>query len=115
MVSIDTIQFCNQIGDQACVFANSNMKILFNQTTKDSFGNWLLNGEAQNIAPFTINNVMVVWHLYDAQGNVIGLTQGFPMPSKIGIGQTTLFNLQEKPPDLTGIPKFFRVSFDFLS
>ena len=47
MVSIDTIQFCNQIGDQACVFANSNMKILFNQTTKDSFGNWLLNGEAR--------------------------------------------------------------------
>ena len=54
---------------------------------------------------------MVVWHLYDAQGNVIGLTQGFPMPSKIGIGQTTLFNLQEKPPDLTGILKFF----EFLS
>jgi hypothetical protein len=53
--------------------------------------------------------------LYDAQGNIIGLTQGFHIPSNLGIGQTTIFNLQEKPTDLTGIPKFYRVSFDFLS
>ena len=42
LIPIDTLQFCNQIGDQACVFTNSNLKILFNQTTKDSFGNWVL-------------------------------------------------------------------------
>ena len=115
LIPLDTLQFCNQIGDQSCVFANSNLKILFVQTTKDSFGNWVLNGEAQNLGTFTINNVRAVWHLYDALGNVIGLTQGFPTPSNLGIGQTTLFNLQEKSTDLTGIPKFFRVSFDFLS
>ena len=91
------------------------MKILFNQTTKDSFGNWLLNGEAQNIGPFTINNVRLVWHLYDSLGNIIGLTQGFPMPSNLAIGQTTLFNLQIKSTDLTGIPALYRISFDFLS
>ena len=115
LIPIDTLQFCNQIGDQACVFANSNMKILFNQTTKDSFGNWLLNGEAQNIGSFTINNVRVVWHLYNALGNVIGLTQGFPTPSNLAIGQTTLFNLQIKATDLSGIPVLYRISFDFLS
>jgi hypothetical protein len=115
LIPIDTLQFCNQIGDQACVFANSNMKILFNQTSKDSFGNWNLNGEAQNIGPFTINNVRVVWHLYDALGNIVGITQGFPIPSNLGTGQTTLFNLQIIPTDLTGIPTFYRVSFDFLS
>jgi hypothetical protein len=31
------------------IFMNSNFKILFNQTSKDNFGNWNLNGEAQNI------------------------------------------------------------------
>jgi hypothetical protein len=107
LIQLDTLQFCNQIGDQAGVSTNSNLKIIFVQTTKDSFGNWIQNGEAQNIGAFTINNVRAVWHLYDAQGNVIGFTQGFPTSSKIGIGQTNLFNLQEKPTALTGIPKFF--------
>ncbi|MER5175960.1 MAG: FxLYD domain-containing protein [Candidatus Nitrosocosmicus sp.] len=106
---------CRQIGDQACIFANSNFKILFIQTTKDNFGNWVLNGEAQNIATNPINKVRIIWHLYDTQGNIIGLTQGFPIPSNLGIGQTTIFNLQEKPTDLTRTPKFYQVSFDFLS
>ena len=113
LIPMDTLQFCNLIGDQACVFMNSNFKILFNQTSKDNFGNWNLNGEAQNIGPNPLNNVMVVWHLYDALGNIIGVTQGFPTPSNLGIGQTTIFNLQLKPTDLTGIPKFYRISFVF--
>jgi len=46
---------------------------------------------------------MVVWQVYDAFGNIVGLTQGFPIPSSLGIGQTTLFNLQENPTNLTGI------------
>jgi hypothetical protein len=115
LTPLDTIQFCNLIKDQACVFTNSNFKILFSQTTKDNLGNWVLNGEAQNIASNPINNVRVILHLYDAQGNIIGLTQGLPTPSNLGIGQTTLFNLQENPTSLTGTPKFYRVSFDFLS
>jgi len=110
---MDTLQFCKLIGDQACVFMNSNFKILFNQTTQDNFGNWVLNGEAQNIGANPINNVMVVWHLYDALGNIFGLTQGSPIPSILGTGQTTIFNLQLKPTDLTGIPQFYRISFVF--
>ncbi|MER5174297.1 MAG: FxLYD domain-containing protein [Candidatus Nitrosocosmicus sp.] len=106
---------CRQIRDQECIFANNNFKILFIQTTKDNFGNWILNGEAQNIATNPINNVGLTWHLYHAQGNIIGLTQGFPIPSNLGSGQTTLFNLQERPTDLIGTPKFYRISFDFLS
>jgi hypothetical protein len=110
---MNTLQFCNLIGDQACVFMNSNFKILFNQTTHDNLGNWVLNGEAQNIGSNPINNVMVVWHLYDALGNIVGLTQGSPIPSNLGIGQTTIFNLQLKPTDLTGTPKFYRISYVF--
>jgi hypothetical protein len=109
------LQFCNQIGDRFCFFVNRNIKILFNQTTKDSFGNWLLNGEAQNIGgPFTINNVRVVlWHLYDALRNVIGLIQGLSTSSKLGIEQTTLFNLQEITTDLICIAKFYRFPLTF--
>ena len=92
---------------------NSNFKILFNQTTQDNFGNWVLNGEAQNIGTNPINNVIVVWHLYDAFGNIVGLTQGTTIPSILGTGQTTIFNLQLKPTDLTGIPQFYRISFVF--
>lgn len=110
---MDTTQFCNLIGDQACVFMNSNFKILFNQTSKDNFGNWNLNGESQNIGPNPLNNVMVVWHLYDVFGNIVGLTQGIPIPSSLGTGQTTIFNLQIKSTELTGIPKFYRISFVF--
>lgn len=79
--------------------------------TKDSFGNWVLNGEVQNIASNPINNVRVILHLYDAQGNIIGLTQGLPTPSNLGIGQTTLFNLQESPASLTGTPTFLSSFF----
>ena len=110
---MDTLQFCNLIGDQACVFMNSNFKMLFNQTTQDNLGNWNLNGEAQNIGANSLNNVMVVWHLYDSSGNIVGVIQGSPLPSNLLIGQTTLFNLQENPISLTGIPKFYRISFVF--
>ena len=70
-------------------------------------------GEAQNIGANPINNVMVVWHLYDAFGNIVGLTQGTTIPSILGTGQTTIFNLQENPASLTGVPKFYRISFVF--
>ena len=93
---------------------NSNFKILFNQTTHDNFGNWNLNGESQNVGPNPLNNVMVVWHLYDSSGNIVGLTNGTPLPSNLGIRQTTIFNLHLKSTDLTGIPQFYRISFDFL-
>jgi hypothetical protein len=53
--------------------------------------------------------------LYVTLGNIVGITQGFPIPSNLGIGQTTIFNLQIKDTDLTGIPALYRISFDFLS
>ncbi len=56
---------------------NSNFEILFNQTTQDNLGNWVLNGEAQNMGTNPINNVRVVWNLYDSFVNIVGLTQGF--------------------------------------
>jgi len=72
------------------------------------YGKW-------NLWPNSINNVIVIWHLYDSLGNIVGVTQGSPMPSDLGTGQTTIFNLQLKLTNLTGIPQFYRISFVFLS
>ena len=56
---------------------------------------------------------MVVWHLYNVLGNIVGIAQAFPIPSNRGIGQTTIFNLQEMYFILTDIPKLYRISFVF--
>jgi hypothetical protein len=34
LIQLDTLQFCNQIGDQADVFTNSNLKILLYKQQK---------------------------------------------------------------------------------
>jgi hypothetical protein len=44
--------------------------------------------------------------LYDALGDIVGIAQGFPTPSSLGVGQTTIFNLQIKPANLTEILNF---------
>ena len=72
------------------------------------YGKW-------NLWPNSINNIIVIWHLYDSLGNIVGVTQGSPMPSDLGTGQKTIFNLQLKLTNLTGIPQFYRISFVFLS
>jgi hypothetical protein len=56
---------------------------------------------------------MVVWHLYDDLGNIVGVTQGSPIPSNLGTGQTIIFNLQLKPTDLRGILQFYGISIVF--
>jgi hypothetical protein len=33
---------------------NNNFKILFAQTTKDDFGNWVLNDEVKNMEPIQL-------------------------------------------------------------
>ena len=83
------------------------------QTTKDTLGNWTLSGVIQNIGTNPINNVRIMWHLYDSQGNLIGLAQGSLIPSNLTSGQTALFNLIEKSNALKVQPKFYRISFDF--
>jgi hypothetical protein len=113
LIQIDTLQICNQIGDQACVSSNSKFKISFIQITKDVFGNWTLNGEVQNIDSLPHNQVRAILYLYDNQGNIIGLTQGYTLPSNLNSMQTATFNITEKQSDLMGMPKLYRVSFVF--
>jgi len=53
--------------------------------------------------------------LYDALGDIVGIAQGFPIQSSLIVRQTSIFNLPIKPTDLTDIPQFYGISFDFLS
>jgi hypothetical protein len=84
------------------------------QSIKNSIGNWVVMGEAQNVALKAVNQVRAILHFYDVQGNIVGLKQGLTTPSNLKSMQTTIINLHEKPSELTGIPKFYRVSFAFL-
>ena len=56
---------------------------------------------------------MAILYLYDNQGNIIGLTQGYTLPSNLNSMQTATFNITEKQLDLMGMPKMYRVSFVF--
>ena len=39
----------------------------------DKLSIWILNGEAQNKGLNPIDNVIVIWHLYDASENIVNL------------------------------------------
>ena len=67
LIRLDTLQICSQLGDQACIDANSNFNILFSQVTQDSLGNWVLNGEVQNVGNQLHNMVTTIFYLYNAQ------------------------------------------------
>ena len=49
------------------------------QAIDNSFEKWVANGESQNVGSKPLNQVRAIWHLYDAQGNIVGLKQGLTM------------------------------------
>ena len=113
LVHLDTIQICSQLGDQACIDSNSNFKILFSQVIQDSLGNWVLNGEVQNVGNQPHDMVTTTFYLYDAQGNIIGLNQGNTMPVNLNSMQAGLFNVPITNAKLINPPHFYRVSYAF--
>ena len=113
LVRLDTIQICSQLGDQACIDSNNNFKILFSQVIQDSLGNWVLNGEVQNVGNQPHDMVTTTFYLYDAQGNIIGLNQGNTMPVNLNSMQAGLFNVPITNSNLINPPHFYRVSYAF--
>jgi hypothetical protein len=114
LIQLDSEQICRELGDQACISSLHNFKLLFIHTTKDSLGYWGVTGEVQNISPKTISQLQVIVHFYDSDGNIVGLTQAFTTPSKLISMQTAIFNIKQSPSELTGTPKYYRISYDFL-
>ena len=115
LVQLSTKQFCQQVGDQTCISAERNFKLLFVQTTQNASGDWVSNGAVQNISPDSLEQVITTLHLYDCSGRIVGYTEGFTIPYNLDSIQTTIFNQTVSPTNLTGTPKFFRVSFDSAS
>ena len=112
LVQLSTKRFCQQAGDQTCLLADRNFKILSVQTAQNASGDWVSNGTVQNISPNSLEQVIATLHLYDCSGRVVGYTEGFTIPYNLNSTQTALFNQTISPGNLTGTPKFFRVSFD---
>jgi hypothetical protein len=111
LIQLDTIQLCQQLGNQTCISTQKNFKILFANTTKDAFGNWVLFGKVQNNSSMPLSQIRITLYLYNSTGNVIGLKQGFTAPQNLNQMQGAVFYLQERPSDLLGIPKLFSLSF----
>jgi hypothetical protein len=111
LIQLDTMQLCQQLGNQTCISTQKNFKILFANTTKDAFGNWVLFGKVQNNSSIPLSQVRITLCLYNSTGNLVGLKQGFTAPQNLNPMQNAIFYLQERSSDLLGIPKFFRISF----
>src|SRR5207247_205836 len=105
LIQLDSEQICRELGDQACISSLHHFRLLFIHASKDLLGNWGVTGEVQNISPQTINQLQVIIHFYDSDGNIVGLTQAFTTPSKLMSMQTAIFNIKQSPSDLTGEPK----------
>ncbi len=115
LVRLDTLQICSQLGDQACIASNNDFKILFSQVIQDSIGNWVLNGEVQNVGNQPHDMVATIFYLDHAQGNIIGLNQGNTMPENLNSMQTGLFNSSIANSNLISPPQFYRVAFGFVN
>ena len=113
LIQLDTIQLCQQLGNQTCISTQKNFKILFANTTKDTFGNWVLFGKVQNNSSMPLSQIHITLYLYNSTGNIVGMKQGFVAPQNLGPMQNAIFYLQERPSDLLGIPKLFRISFSY--
>ena len=114
LIQLDSEQICRELGDQACISSLHHFRLLFIHASKDLLGFWGVTGEVQNISPNTISQLQVIVHFYDLDGNIVGLTQAFTTPSKLIPMQTAIFNVKQSPSELTGVPKFFRISYDFV-
>ena len=115
LIQLDSEQVCRELGDKACISSLHNFKLLFIHAFKDSEGNWVVSGEVQNISPKTINQLETIVHFYDSDGNIVGLKQAFTTPSKLISLQTATFNIKVSPSEQTGTPKYFRISFEFVT
>jgi len=114
LIPLNTTQLCRQAGDQQCVLSANNFKIVAANLTKDVFGSWSLNGLVQNNSTAPLNQIKAVLQLYNSTGKPVGSTQGLISPQNLSSKQNGIFFLQITPPDLIGVPKFYRISFDYL-
>jgi hypothetical protein len=112
LIQLDTMQLCQQLGNQTCISTQKNFKVLFANTTKDAFGDWVLFGKVQNNSSMPLSQVRITMYLYNSTGNIVGLKQGSTAPQNLNPMQNAIFFLQERQSDSMNIPKFFRISFD---
>src|SRR5206468_3058141 len=87
LIRLDTIQLCQHLGNQTCIMAQKNFKVLLANMTKDVLGNWILFGKVQNNSSMPLSQVYITMYLYDSTGNLVGLKQGSTIPQSFNPAQ----------------------------
>ncbi len=115
LIQIDTLTMCAQLRDHPCIDSNIDFNNVFAQILQDGFGNWILNGQVQNVGTVPHNQVTAILYLYDSFGNLVGQNFGLTNPSTINPLQNATITVAQNQAALSGTPQFFRVSYAFES
>jgi hypothetical protein len=81
---------------------------------KDIIGSYHIVGEIKNLSNDTLQFVQVTGHLYDANGQPVGVTTCcYATPSDIEPGHTSTFDSFAQKDQISGKPTSFKLSYDW--
>ena len=92
----------------------SAIEVHVTSAKKDIIGDYHIVGEIKNLNKDTLQFVQVTGHLYDANGQPIGVTTCcYATPSDIEPGHTSTFDSFVQKDHISGKPTTFRLSYDW--
>jgi parallel beta-helix repeat protein len=106
-----------QIPSEATDFPGNNqqaIEILFTKASKSGNGDYHVKGSIKNIGENTLGTVKVTAQFFDQDNKTIGITTCCnASPSDIEPGHTSSFDSFASTNDMVGIPKYYKMSFDW--
>lgn len=117
--SIWTKWTIEQIPSKETDYPGNNPNLIKSDVTsanKDSLGHYLIIGVVKNLGNSTLRDVMVTVHFFDDNNQTVGVTECcYTNPTDIGPGNRATFDSFINEDDTSGIPAFFRLSFEWIS
>lgn len=106
-----------QIPSEATDFPGNNqqaIEILFTKASKSDNGDYHVKGSIKNIGENTLGAVKVTAQFFDENNKTIGITTCCnASPSDMEPGHTSSFDSFASINDMVGIPKYYKMSFDW--
>ncbi len=106
-----------QIPSEATDFPGNNqqaIEILFTKASKSDNGDYHVKGSIKNIGENTLGAVKVTAQFFDKDNKTIGITMCCnASPSDMEPGHTSSFDSFASINDMVGIPKYYKMSFDW--
>jgi hypothetical protein len=81
---------------------------------KDIIGSYFVRGGIKNLGDTALTLVQVTAHFYDDNNQTVGITTCIADPSDIEPGHTSTFHTFAMKDQVSGTPKSFRLSFDWV-